>query len=50
MFYDNATHKVDLLCDRFTRWEARRNLCGDKFDKLEGTSMGGSVALFGQQS
>jgi len=45
MFYDDATHKVDQLCDRVTRWEARRNLCGDKFDKLEGTSTGGSVAL-----
>ncbi len=32
------------------RWEARRDLRGDKFDKIEGSSTGGSVALFGQQS
>ena len=50
MFYDDASFDVGLLCDRFVRWEARRDLCGDKFDKLEGSSTGGSLALFGQQS
>src|SRR5882757_8923112 len=50
MFYDDASFDVDLLCQRFVRWEARRDLRGDKFDKLEGSSTGGSMALFGQQS
>src|SRR5258706_14038397 len=50
MFYDDATFDVDLLCQRFVKWEARRELRGDKFDKIEGTLTGGSVALFGQQS
>ena len=40
MFYDDAAHDVDLLCQRFVKWEARRDLRGDKFDKLEGTYAG----------
>ena len=24
MFHDDAAHDVDLLCQRFARWEARR--------------------------
>src|SRR5258706_6117962 len=50
MFYDDATFDVDLLCQCFVKWEACWELHGDKFDKIEGTSSGGSVALFGQQS
>src|SRR5258706_2731339 len=50
MFYDDATFDVDLLCQCFMKWEARWELHGDKFDKIEGMSSGGSVALFGQQS
>src|SRR5258706_11347605 len=49
MFYDDVTFDIDLLCQCFMKWEACRELCGDKFDKIEGTSSGGSVALFGQQ-
>ena len=50
MFYDNLSFNVDTLCQCFVRWEARRDLHGDKFDKLEGSSSGGSLVLFGQQS
>src|SRR5258706_13668006 len=50
MFYDDATFDVDLLCQCFVKWEACWELHGDKFDKIEGMSSGGSVALFGQQS
>ncbi len=50
MFYDDAMFNVDLLCQCFVKWEACWELHGDKFDKIEGTSLGGSVVLFGQQS
>ena len=49
MFYDDPTFDVDTLCQRFVRWEARRELRGNKFDNIQGLS-GGSLALFGQQS
>jgi hypothetical protein len=51
MFYNNKTYDVELLCEHFTRWEACKELRGDKFDKI-GDKMGleNSMAMFGQHS
>jgi hypothetical protein len=51
MFYNDKTYDVKLLCEHFTRWEARKELHGDKFNKI-GNKMGleNSMAMFGQHS
>ena len=36
-------------CEHFVRYEARKELRGDHLDKLERSSSGGNIALFGQQ-
>ena len=47
--YDDSTYDVDLLCDKFAKYEMRQKLRATKAGKAEGTS-DGNVALFGQQS
>lgn len=44
-FYDDKSHDIDLLCDRFSRYEMRQQLAAAK----AGDTSEGSVALFGKQ-
>jgi hypothetical protein len=51
MFYDDKTYDVELLCERFTRWEACKELRGNKFNKIsDKMGLENSMAMFGQHS
>ena len=47
--YEDNTFDVDLLCDKFSKYEMRQKLRVTKFGRGEGSS-DGNIALFGQQS
>jgi len=47
--YDNSTYDVNLLCDKFAKYEMQCRLADAKAGKAEGSS-DGSLALFGQQA
>ena len=47
--YNDSTHDVDLLCNKFAKYEMCQKLWATKAGKAEGTS-DGNVALFSQQS
>jgi len=47
--YEDNSYDVDLLCDRFAKYEMRRKLADAKDGKAGGT-LDGSPALFGQSA
>jgi hypothetical protein len=47
--YDGSTHEVDLLCDKFAKYEMRRRLAAAKEGKAGATS-DVSLAMFSQAS
>ena len=47
--YEDNTFDVDLLCDKFSKYEMRQKLRVTKSGRGEGSS-DGNIALFGQQS
>lgn len=47
--YEDPTHHVDLLCDKFAKYEMRQKLRASRFGNAEAAA-DGSVVLFCQQT